>query len=117
MLRRKVAGVLAVVMLHYNNKLVFERSTGISHSTNSFDGNDKHTTMDLIKCTAVSGVETLLMARASIIQPQEVAGVLVKAALLNYIILQLIYIFIYPFYISPLRKLPGPKVCFSQRPS
>lgn len=72
--------------------------------------------MDLIKCTAVSGVVTLLMARASVIQPQELAGVLVKGALLSYLILQLTYIFVYPFYISPLRKLPGPKVCFSQHP-
>lgn len=66
--------------------------------------------MDLLKCGAISSVEVLLLLRAEYIQQGAVLYTFFALFSQQYLALKLFHILVWPFYFSPLRHLPGPKV-------
>jgi len=66
--------------------------------------------MDIVKCAVASAVEVVLQVQLGYIQPGVLLHRFFSLLLVQYIALELFYILIWPFYVSPLRKLPGPKV-------
>lgn len=67
--------------------------------------------MDLEISGAASVLEVAALYPASQYLSLATFQALLGLVLLQWLVIKSYRIFIYPFYISPLRNLPGPKVC------
>lgn len=66
--------------------------------------------MDLVRCATASVFEVLCLLHFGAIRGERVPYTYFVLVFLQYLAIKLFYIFIWPFYFSPLRHLPGPKV-------
>ena len=65
--------------------------------------------MDILKCALLSAVEAALLGKSVNITVEFLSRMFTLLAI-QYIALKLFYILIWPFYFSPLRRLPTAKV-------
>ncbi|OQU95832.1 hypothetical protein CLAIMM_01999 [Cladophialophora immunda] len=66
--------------------------------------------LGLLVSGALAAAETLSLIRFGPIKPESFTTTFACAVFLNFLTLQAFHIFVYPFYLSPLRNLPRPKV-------
>lgn len=66
---------------------------------------------DLRICAGLSIVETLVVSHLAGISNYSFPKAAFGLLLVQYALVKYYRIFLYPFYFSPLRHLPGPKVC------
>ncbi|KAH7020347.1 cytochrome P450 [Ilyonectria destructans] len=65
---------------------------------------------NLIRSGAVSLIEVILLHRFGYWESTQLLQKCIALTGIHYLVIQIFYIFIWPFYFSPLRNLPGPKV-------
>lgn len=66
--------------------------------------------MDVAKCAVASLIETAALLHYGNIGSQGLLRLVFALFLAQYVALKLYSIFVWPFLVSPLRHLPGPKV-------